>query len=858
MGRSKAITITQYKASVVFFRIFNIPIKLAFRDLRGGISSFRIFITCLILGVAAISGVGSISKAMNAGITKDSQRLLGGDFSIQLTHRPISPDANEYIKKIGPVSAIHNMRAMAKTDKSDRRTLIELKAIDNAYPLYGEIKLSPDISLQQALSIKDGQMGTAIDPTLRQRLNLSLGDTIKIGNNSFTIRAEIIDEPDRVVRFTSFGPRVMIHSSTLEKTGLLVKGSLAKFNYRVKLGKDEELNEVINGLNRSFPSAGWRIRTGKNAVPGFDRFNKQVTQFLTLIGLTALLVGGLGISNAVRNFLEKRTATIAILKSLGASSHLIFQVYLIQAMLLASIGIILGITLGASTPFWASKLISNFIPIDLPKQLYWQPILTSILFGYLMTLLFSIGPLRQATAITPAQLFRAIVSIPQRRPNFMFYISVCSLIVLLASLAVLTTEDRRLAISFVGGATFIFIIFNFFSKGLIGFLKKRVSIKHLSARLAVANIHRPGSPASDIILSLGLGLTLLLTIVLVENNMRRQLEEQIPKIAPSYFFIDIQPHQELEFTTVVKNILGVIKMDKTPMVRGRVVRINDTSVEQIKPDPDIAWAINGDRGLTYMKQKPPKTKLTDGIWWPTDYTGPPLISLDANVARGIRVGVGDTITLNILGKEITATIASLRYIDWTNLEMNFVFIFSPGTLESAPHSIISAVYASNLEAEEDLQKTVTDLFPNVSAISVKHALENANKILTAISIAIKLTASVTLLAGILVLIGAFSSQQQKRIHDATIYKVLGGTRKRILLTYVMEYSILGLLSAVVSIILASSVSWVIVSKIMKTDFSLSLTAIFFTTTISLVLTISLGLFRTWRSLGMKASSVLRS
>ena len=269
MGRSEVITIAQYKAQVLFFRTFNLPIKLAFRDLRGGISSFRIFITCLILGVAAISGVGSISKAMNAGITKDSQRLLGGDFSIQLTHRPISSKANEYIKKIGLVSSIHNMRAMAKTDKSDRRTLIELKAIDNAYPLYGQIKLSPDISLRQALIIEDGQMGAVIDPALRQRLNLGLGDTIRIGNNTFTIRAEIIDEPDRVVRFTSFGPRVMIHSSALEKTGLLVKGSLAKFNYRVKLGKGEELNEVINGLNRAFPSAGWRVRTVKNAVPGF-------------------------------------------------------------------------------------------------------------------------------------------------------------------------------------------------------------------------------------------------------------------------------------------------------------------------------------------------------------------------------------------------------------------------------------------------------------------------------------------------------------------------------------------------------------------------------------------------------------
>ena len=858
MDRSKVISIAQTEVAVLFFRAFNLPVKLAFRDLRGGIASFRIFITCLILGVAAISGVGSVSKAMNAGITKDSQRLLGGDFSIQLTHRPISPEANEYIQTVGRVSAINNMRAMAKTDKSERRTLIELKAVDDVYPLFGQIKLFPDISLRQALRTEDGQMGAVIDPALSQRLNLGIGDRIKIGNNFFIIRAEIIDEPDRVVRFTTFGPRVMIHSSTLEKTGLLVKGSLAKFNYRVKLKKSEELSEIINDLDRSFPSAGWRIRTVKNAVPGFDRFNKQVTQFLTLIGLTALLVGGLGIANAVRNFLEKRTATIAILKSLGAPSRLIFQVYLIQTMSLASIGIILGITLGASSPFWAATLISNFIPIDLPKQLYWQPILTAILFGYLMTLLFSAGPLRQATAITPAQLFRAIVSIPQSRPNFIFFISICTLVLLLASLAVLTTDDRRLAISFVGGAVFIFIIFNFFSKGIIGFLKKFVSVKHLSTRLAVANIHRPGSPASGIILSLGLGLTLLLTIVLVENNMRRQLEEQIPKIAPSYFFIDIQPHQEREFTNVVQSMPGIIKIEKTPMVRGRVVRINGTSVEQVKPDPDIAWAINGDRGLTYMSKKPPKTKLTKGLWWPTDYKGPPLISLDANVARGIRVSVGDTITLNILGQEITATIGSLRYIDWTNLEMNFVFIFSPGTLETAPHSIISAVYASNLEAEENLQKTVTDLFPNVSAISVKNALENANRILTAISIAIKLTASVTLLAGILVLIGAFSSQQQKRINDATIFKVLGGTRKRILLTYLIEYGLLGFLSAFVSIILASSVSWIIVSKIMKTDFSLSFTAIFFTTAISLVLTISLGLFRTWRSLGMKASSVLRS
>ena len=848
---------TPCEVLVLYFQQLSLAFKLGLRDLRHGIQSFRIFIVCLVLGVAAISGVGSISKAMNTGIINDSQRLLGGDFSIQLTHRPITREAYDYIKKIGQISTINNMRAMAKTVRDGRRTLIELKAVDDPYPLFGSIKLSPDMSIRDALSNQNDEIGAIIAPALSQRLKLNLGDKIKIGDATFTIRAEIVDEPDRVVRFTTFGPRTMIHSKNLDKTGLLIKGSLATFNYRVKLKKNYDVDSTVNKLNQAFPKAGWRIRTTKNAVPGFDRFNKQVTQFLTLIGLTALLVGGLGIANAVRNFLEQRTLTIATLKSLGASGRLIFHIYLIQTMLLATIGITVGVILGISCPFLVSSLISKFMPIDLPSNIYWQPILTAALYGYLMTLLFSFWPLSQARNVTPAQLFRSIITPAQTVIKAPLLLTLLAIILLLTVIAILTTEDQRLALSFVGGAAFIFIIFGFFSKLFIQIFRKIKSVKILPIRLAVANIHRPGSPASDIILSLGLGLTLLLTVVLVEINMRRQLDEQIPKIAPSYFFIDIQPNQEIEFTKLVNSIPGTTNIQKTPMVRGRVVRINGKSVDKVKPDPDIAWAINGDRGLTYTKQKPKNTKLLAGAWWPENYSGAPLISLDANVARGVRVGIGDTITLNILGQEITATIASLRHIEWSNLGMNFVFIFSPGTLESAPHSIISAVYASSTKAEEEIQKAVTDAFPNVSAIGVKDALENANKILNAISAAIRITASITLIAGILVLVGAFSAQHQKRVYDATIFKVLGATRKRILFAYIMEYGLLGLLSAGISIMLASLISWVIVMKIMKTDFSLSFSAIAITTGVSLFLTIGLGLLRTWKSLGLKASAVLR-
>ena len=852
------IQTTQNKAIGLIFHQLKLAVKLALRDIRGSIHNYRIFIACLVLGVAAISGVGSISKAMNAGITNDSRNLLGGDLSIQLSHRPISDGALSFLTKNGRVSKINNMRAMARTPNGVRRTLIELKAVDDFYPLFGAVKLSPNIPLAAALDTVDGRMGTVIDPALSQRLNLKLGDQLKIGEAIFTIRAEIINEPDKVVRFTTFGPRTMIHSQNLFKTGLLRKGSLAKFNYRLDLKEGKEIKGFIETLNNSFPSEGWRIRTIKNAVPGFDRFNKQVTQFLTLIGLTALLVGGLGIANTVRNFLDQRTLTISTLKCLGASNRLVFKIYLIQTMALATISIILGVLLGASSPFIASHFISNFMPIDIPQGLYWQPILTAALYGYLMTLVFTIWPLGQTSNISPAQLFRSIITPTKVAPKPLLLIIILTAISLLVSVAIITTEDRRLAISFICGVTLIFLIFGAAGKLVIIASQKLPAIKSLEIRLAVANIHRPGSPASNIVLSLGIGLTLLLTIALIETNLRHQLNEQIPKIAPSYFFIDIQPHQADAYTKIVTSAKGFTKIEKTPMVRGRVVRIKGVSVEKIKPDQNIAWAINGDRGLTYANIKPPKTKLIAGSWWKANYKGPPLISLDANVARGIKVGIGDSITLNVLGREITATIASLRHIEWANLGMNFVFIFSPGTLESAPHSIISAVYANGVKAEENIQRIVTDAFPNISAIGVKDALENANKILQAISIAIRLTASITLLAGILVLAGALGAQQQKRIYDATILKVLGMTRKRLIIAYLAEYAALGLLSALIAIALASTASWLVATKIMQTSFELNVVSIVVITLVSLFVTMTLGLMRTWQSLGLKPSIVLRS
>ncbi|MDA1310306.1 MAG: FtsX-like permease family protein, partial [Proteobacteria bacterium] len=596
----------------------------------------------------------------------------------------------------------------------------------------------------------------------------------------------------------------------------------------------------------------------QNAAPGFERFIGRVTQFLTLVGLTALLVGGVGIANAVRSFLDQRTGTIATLKCLGAPGGLIFTTYLMQVMVLATVGVVIGSAIGAIAPPLTAHLLSGVFPVAIPLGFYWKPIGMAALFGYVTTLAFAVWPLGRARNVRAAQLFRALVVPPDGWPN-PGYIALTAVAALaLAALAFFATDDTRLALSFIVGACGVLVVFGGGTTLLLRLVRRLPSPRHPGLRLAIANLHRPGSSTPSIVLSLGLGLTVLVTVALVQFNMAYQITQQIPKQAPSYFFIDIQPHQVEPFTTLVRSIPGVAKLERTPMVRGRIVRVAGVPIEQVKPDKDIAWAVNGDRGLTYAARLPEGAKVVTGDWWPENYSGPPLISFDANVARGLGVGIGDTMTLNVLGREITATIANLRHIDWATLGMNFVFVFAPGALEAAPHSVISAVYAEGTEAEEAVQGAVTEKFPNISAIRVKEALENANRILDAVAMAVRTTASVTLLAGIFVLAGAVATGQHRRIHDAVILKVLGATRRRVLFSYLVEYAILGLLTAVVASAVGTVLGYLVVTELMRAEFVASPVVIGLTAGIALLSTVGLGLFGTWRALGMKAAPLLRN
>ncbi|MFZ3033846.1 MAG: FtsX-like permease family protein, partial [Parvibaculum sp.] len=394
----------------------SLAIRLARRELRGGLRGFRIFLACLALGVAAIAGVGSVSTALTRGLAERGQDILGGDIDVRLLHREASAAELAAFSKDNGVSQTVEMRAMARTDLS--QSLVELKAVDDVYPLYGAMRLTPDVTLVDALSLHDGFYGAVVEPNLVSRLGLKVGDTFKVGDATLQYRAEIAHEPDRVGDGFALGPRVMIARAGLAATELVQPGSLVSYHYRLKRPDSAVSNAAIKAyvekLQADFPDAGWRIRDRSDGAPGLRRFVEQVALFLNFVGLTALVVGGVGVANAVKSYLDGKREVIAIFKSMGASGALVFRLYLVQVMVLALLGIAIGLALGAAIPFIVQATAGDLIPVPAALGVYSAPLILAAAYGVLTTLAFAIWPLARAREVPPTSLFRDLVA-PERR-----------------------------------------------------------------------------------------------------------------------------------------------------------------------------------------------------------------------------------------------------------------------------------------------------------------------------------------------------------------------------------------------------------------------------------------------------------
>jgi putative ABC transport system permease protein len=787
----------------------------------------------------------------------DGQAILGGDVEFRLTQRGIPAPEESYLAQQGQLSVARELRGMARTEDGGDRALVELKAVDGAYPLYGAATLDPAMPLADALAERGGMPGVVVDPAVLERLGLKLGDRIRLGDGQFEIRARLTHEPDAGANPFKLGPRVMISRAALGLTGLDQPGTISVTVARLKLDPGVAAADVIAAANQAFPDAGWRARDTSEAAPSIRNFIDRTSLFLGLVGLTALLVGGVGVGNAVSAHLGEKTQTIATLKCLGASARVIFTAYLIELLVLGLVGVALGLVIGAAAPWAIVALAGDKLPVAARLALYPRPLGLAALFGALVALAFSLWPLARARGVPAAALFRAAILGLDGRLGWRDGLATGLAALTLAGLAIGTADDKGLALWFVGGVLIALALFRGASAGIMVVARRLPVIRWPSLRLAVANLHRPGAATPSVVLSLGLGLTVLVAVALVESSLGREVTERLPAAAPSTFFIDIQPDEVQGFVDLARQAPGISDLERVPNLRARIVKLNGVPVDQAPVDPSALWAVRGERGLTYAGTLPAGSRIVGGTWWPADYQGPPLVSLDAELAKGLHLKLGDAITFSVAGREVSGQLANLRRIDWTSLGINFFTIFSPGALERAPQTNLATVRADTPADAAALERTVTDRFPNVSAIRVKDVLDTVNQIMGDIASSVQITAAITLGLGALVLSGAIAAGQQRRIYEAIVLKVLGGTRRRIALGFLLEYGLLGLTAAVIAAGLGTIAAWALTTQVMKGEWSFDGLRVVETAAASVVLTLVVGFAGTWRALGAKAAARLR-
>ncbi len=841
---------------------FGIALRLALRELRGGVRGFGVFLACLALGVGAIAGVGSLSRALSDGLAREGGVILGGDISFSLAHREATPEELEFLESRGRVSRVATMRAMARANGGGA-TLVELKAADSRYPLAGEVKLSPEMPLASALAKKGEAFGAVADPSLLARLKLSLGDTVTIGEGRVAITSALENEPDKLAVGIGLGPRLIVSEEGLRATGLLQPGSLVRWTYRVRLNDPSEtsLAAMAEAARTKFPEAGWEVRTRSGAAPRLETNVKRFAEFLTLVGLTALLVGGVGVANAVKHYLDRKRGAIATLKAVGASGGTIFRIYLIEIFLIALAGVAIGLAFGLALPFVVERAFGHVLPIPLVATVHLDTLALAALYGLVVALAFALWPLGRAHDVPVSALFRDGVE-PERRWPRRRYVALALLsIAALVALTVLTAEVRRVAIIYVIAAAAAFVALRLLAMGLMALAKRLPRPRALTLKLALSNIHRPGALTPSVVLSLGLGLSLLVTLVLIEANLRRQLTATLPDKAPSFFFIDINSGDAPDFEAFVRARVGDARLDQVPMLRGRIVKLKDIPADEAKPDPEAAWVLQSDRGITYADEIPSGSKLVEGSWWPKDYSGPPLVSMEKRIADGLGLKLGDMISVNVLGRIIEARIANLRTIEWENLGINFVMLFSPNTFRGAPHtSLATLTYQNNpgAQAELNLLEEVAGKFPAVTTVRVKEALEAINSIVSDITLAIRGASTITLLASVLVLAGALAAGHHSRVYDAVILKTLGARRRTLIAAYAIEYAILGLATALLAAGAGGIAAAYVVERVMRFRFEFDPSAALLAAGVAVVLTVAFGLLGTWRALGEKPVKILRN
>ena len=809
-----------------------------------------------------IAAVGALGDALRGGFERQGGMILGGDMTFARMHIRATPEELKVFEALGRISETSTLRTMARRLDASEQALVELKGVDAAYPLAGNVQLDGGGTFNDAI----GASGAVADAMLLERLGLKSGDKMRIGEAEIEIKALLKSEPDGVADRLTYGPRVFVSAATLEKTGLVKPGTLVKWRYAVKLPEatpsdKAALKALRDDTLKKLPQSGLTSLDRHDPSPQITRTLDRLRQFLILIGLASLLVGGVGVANAVTTFIDKRVKVIATLRSLGASGREIIAIFFVQIFAMALIGIAIGLCLGVLVPGLIDKFYGAALPIRAEFGASPLSLVVAAIYGILIALIFALWPLGQAEHVRASVLFRDGVQPVMAWPRPAIIAATIITAALLLALAVFTSEPKSLALYVTGGLAIMLAVFALLGSAVTILARRMPRFRRPELAIAVRNVGAPDGLTRSVVLSLGTGLSLLVAVALANTAMIEELKGRLPENSPDYFLLDVAKGDMTALKERIASKTPGAKFTEAPMLRGRLVQVKDKPVEDIKAPPDVQWVLNGDRGLSYANEVPEGSKLTEGDWWPVGYDGPPLVSFEGDIAKKLGLKIGDTVTVNILGRNVEAKIANLRDVKWESLAINFVMVFSPNTLQAAPHNLLATIRLPTGTAQSTEVSLVRDLgqtFPTVSAIRVRDAIDQVNKIFDKIMIAVRVASSVTLAAGALVLAGALATAQRRRTLEAVVLKTLGATRRQILTSHAIEYALLAVVAALVAILLGSVAAWIAVTMLMELPFIFSPKAVLETLGVAAGLIALFGGLGTWAVLRAPSVPYLRT
>lgn len=823
--------------------------RLALRDLRGGLGALRLLAICLFLGVAAIAGIGSLSSALTAQLATQGRAFLGGDLQITLSQRRATPVERQAIARLGRVSESAKLNAMIARADGRQATLAALKAVDHAYPLVGRLALAPGALSRRA-------DGILLDPALAMRLHVRVGDAVRVGEAQLVVTGLIDDEPDRVGEGFRLAPPAIIDFAGLAATGLVQPGSLYDWRYRIVVPQGTDAPAVAARLKHDFREGRWRVQDSSDGAPGVRRSIDRIGQFLSLVALTALVIAGIGVGNGVGAYLESKRGMIATLKTLGAGSGLILQLFLIEVALVAAVAIVAALLLGAMVPAIVTALAGTALPVPPRLGFYPWPLLQAACYGLLVAFAFALPPLARARRIGATALFRSGVE-RGSRPSLGVIVGAGAALSLAAALAVFSAREPFFAAAVLGAAAGLVLLLGLLAAGVRHVAGRLPRSRHPLLRLAIANLHAPGAQTDRLVLALGLGLTLFVTLAVIQTNLAGALRSTVPQRAPSFFVLDIPVDGIARFDAIVRAAAPDAEIRAVPSLRGPVVALGDRRVADMKQVPEGAWILRGDRGLTFAADLPAGNRVIAGRWWPRDYAGPALVSMDAEAGRVLGLKVGDRITVSALGVEVPATIASFREIDWGTMGFNFVLIFSPHVFDGAPFNYMATVTVAAAR-EGAVNRAVTQAFPSSSLIRVRDLIATVGTLFGQLATAVAAAASVAIVAGIAVLVGAVLAARQARVYDAVLLKLLGATRRQILIVQGIEYALLAMIVSLVALAIGIAAGWYVVTGLFDLPWSTDWGIVIATEAIGIGVILTIGLLGSLPALAARPARALRA